>query len=125
MSAPAAPPLRALRRAEGAAVALAAGVLAWSLGPPWPLVLLVLVAPDLGIAAYAFGPRVGATVYNALHAYVGPAALAVAAVVTGGGTLAAVAALWAAHIGFDRALGYGLKHPTGFADTHLGRIGRG
>jgi hypothetical protein len=32
--------------------------------------------------------------------------------------------IWIAHIGFDRALGYGLKYPTGFGDTHLGRIGR-
>lgn len=32
-----------------------------------------------------------------------------------------VAAIWAGHIGADRALGYGLKFPTGFTDTHLGR----
>jgi hypothetical protein len=32
--------------------------------------------------------------------------------------------IWIAHIGFDRALGYGLKYPTGFGDTHLGRSGR-
>ena len=29
-----------------------------------------------------------------------------------------------AHTGMDRAVGYGLKYPTGFSDTHLGRIGR-
>ena len=34
------------------------------------------------------------------------------------------ALIWAAHIGFDRALGYGLKYPTSFGETHLGRIGR-
>jgi hypothetical protein len=28
--------------------------------------------------------------------------------------------IWTAHIGFDRALGIGLKYPTGFGDTHLG-----
>jgi Domain of unknown function (DUF4260) len=27
-------------------------------------------------------------------------------------------------VGIDRLAGYGLKHPTGFGDTHLGRIGR-
>ncbi|MEF9606012.1 DUF4260 family protein, partial [Paracoccus sp. PXZ] len=32
--------------------------------------------------------------------------------------------LWLAHVGFDRVLGYGLKLPSGFRDTHLGRIGR-
>ena len=36
-----------------------------------------------------------------------------------------LALIWAAHIGIDRALGYGLKHRTGFSDTHLGRIGKG
>ena len=36
----------------------------------------------------------------------------------------AVAAILIAHVGFDRALGYGLKLPTSFRDTHLGRIGR-
>ena len=33
--------------------------------------------------------------------------------------------IWCAHIGFDRALGYGLKSAAGFEFTHLGRIGRG
>ena len=32
--------------------------------------------------------------------------------------------IWIAHVGFDRALGYGLKYASGFGDTHLGRIGR-
>ena len=34
-----------------------------------------------------------------------------------------VALVWFAHIGMDRALGYGLKYDTDFKDTHLGRIG--
>ena len=39
------------------------------------------------------------------------------------GVMGGLALIWAAHIGFDRALGYGLKYPSGFGDTHLGRIG--
>jgi hypothetical protein len=35
----------------------------------------------------------------------------------------ALALIWLAHAGFDRALGYGLKYASGFRDTHLGRIG--
>ncbi|HYM69330.1 MAG TPA: DUF4260 family protein [bacterium] len=27
-----------------------------------------------------------------------------------------------AHIGIDRLLGFGLKYPTGFKDTHLQRL---
>jgi hypothetical protein len=34
------------------------------------------------------------------------------------------ATIGAAHVGFDRALGYGLKLSTGFTYTHLGRVGR-
>jgi hypothetical protein len=37
---------------------------------------------------------------------------------------AAARLILGAHIGFDRALGFGLKLPTSFRDTHLGRIGR-
>jgi hypothetical protein len=35
-----------------------------------------------------------------------------------------LAAIWVAHIGFDRLLGYGLKLETGFEQTHLGPIGK-
>jgi hypothetical protein len=35
-----------------------------------------------------------------------------------------IALIWLAHIGIDRALGYGLKYSAGFGFTHLGRIGR-
>jgi hypothetical protein len=35
-----------------------------------------------------------------------------------------IAMIWMAHIGIDRALGYGLKYSAGFTFTHLGRIGR-
>jgi hypothetical protein len=33
-----------------------------------------------------------------------------------------MALIWLAHIGVDRLLGYGLKYPTAFTDTHLGRV---
>ena len=43
-------------------------------------------------------------------------------VFAGGDLAVQVALIWVAHIGVDRALGYGLKYPTGFADTHLQRV---
>jgi hypothetical protein len=33
-----------------------------------------------------------------------------------------LALIWLGHIGMDRALGYGLKYPTAFKDTHLDRV---
>jgi hypothetical protein len=35
-----------------------------------------------------------------------------------------LAAIWVAHIGLDRVLGYGLKLEGGFEQTHLGLIGK-
>ena len=40
------------------------------------------------------------------------------------GPALALGLIWLAHIGFDRALGYGLKSASGFRDTHLGAPGR-
>lgn len=112
-------------RLEGLGV-LALAVLVYARGGhSWGLLLLLFLAPDLSFAGYLAGPRVGAAVYNAAHSYVGPIAAAALALLTGRPPV--VACIWAAHIGFDRLLGYGLKYPTGFADTHLGRLrgGRG
>jgi hypothetical protein len=113
-----------LLRAEGAAVAVVAALVAWQLGPAWWLVALVLVAPDLSLAAYAMGPKVGAAVYNAAHLYVWPLAVGAVGYLAARPGLEQVASLWALHVGLDRALGFGLKLPTGFHDTHLGRIGK-
>ena len=72
---------------------------------------------------YLAGPRAGARAYNLAHSHVAPALLALLGV-TALPAVLPCAALWAAHIGFDRALGYGLKSETRFGETHLGRIGR-
>lgn len=83
------------------------------------------LAPDLAAVGYRVNPAIGARAYNAAHVYVGPVVLGGAALAMGAGLAWALALLWANHIAVDRALGYGLKEPTGFHDTHLGRIGRG
>jgi len=41
----------------------------------------------------------------------------------GNAAMLPIALIWFAHIGIDRALGYGLKYTSGFKDTHLGRLG--
>jgi hypothetical protein len=113
-------------RLEGLAV-LALAVLLYELGGhSWLLFAALFLVPDLSFAAYLAGPRVGAAGYNLAHSYVGPVLVAALALLTGRPPVAAL--VWAAHIGFDRALGYGLKYPSGFGDTHLGRLrggGRG
>ena len=90
----------------------------------WPAFALFFLAPDLAMLAYLFGPRAGALGYNLAHTYAFALLLALAGFFAGVPIAAAGGLIWAAHIGFDRALGYGLKYPTGFGDTHLGRAGR-
>jgi hypothetical protein len=68
---------------------------------------------------YLRDPATGALVYNLAHTYLAPFILAVIGYLSGLPVLLALAAVWAAHIGLDRLLAYGLKYPTGFKDTHL------
>jgi hypothetical protein len=46
-----------------------------------------LLAPDLAIAAYAAGPKVGAAIYNLAHTYAFPVGLAAGCLLTGDGGL--------------------------------------
>lgn len=80
-------------------------------------------APDLAFATYLAGPKIGAWVYNLMHFYGLAAVLAGLGLVMGSTLLMALGLIFAAHIAFDRMLGYGLKHESDFKDTHLGRIG--
>jgi hypothetical protein len=124
LSAGAGLPLRILR-SEGL-VLLAASLAAYvtALDEPLWLVPLLLFAPDLLMVGYLRSSRLGAALYNAGHSYPVPALVGALAVWAAEPGWQAVALVWFAHIGMDRALGYGLKYDSGFQDTHLGRIGR-
>jgi hypothetical protein len=91
---------------------------------PWWGAILIFFLPDLSFAGYAFGPKVGAFCYNAVHVYAFGAAFFAAGVLLSHPIFLSLGALWLAHSGFDRLLGYGLKAPEGFSFTHLGRIGQ-
>ncbi|AXC50476.1 DUF4260 family protein [Paracoccus suum] len=114
------------QRIEGGLVFLSALVLFVYLGGGivWWLAIIVFLAPDISFAAYALGPKVGALLYNLVHVFAFGSIVLAAGVAFGSPTLSALGALWLAHSGFDRMLGYGLKSPEAFNMTHLGRIGR-
>ena len=116
--------VRTVLRIEGLCV-LVVSILAYvKVGAGWGTFGLLFFVPDISFVGYLAGPKLGAVSYNFAHSYIG--ALTVVAV----GTLLTVpvavtaGVIWAAHIGFDRALGYGLKYSVGFGHTHLGLIGR-
>ena len=113
---------RLLLHAEGAAVFVTATVLFFHGDHAWWLYPLLALAPDLAMVGYAAGARAGALAYDLVHAYVLPVTLGAAGVVADANGLVGLALIWLAHIGADRLLGYGLKYPTGFKDTHLQRV---
>jgi hypothetical protein len=111
-------------RIESAAIGLLGVAAFLTLGGPPLLLIPALLAPDLSAIGYLAGPRVGAVTYNLVHNWAVAVVFAFLAIAIDQVWPMQVAAILAAHVGFDRALGYGLKLPTSFHDTHLGRIGR-
>jgi hypothetical protein len=111
-----------LLRLEGLAVLVGSLVLYFHADFGWLLLVVLFFAPDLSFAAYALGPRLGAAAYDALHTEVFPIALGVAGVVADSDRPVQLALIWLGHIGLDRTLGYGIKYPTAFKDTHLSRL---
>jgi hypothetical protein len=109
-------------RVEGAALFGAA--LALYIDADYSILALVLLflAPDLSFLAYAAGPRIGALVYNLFHFEAIPFTLGAVGFLGDWDVGVQVALIWLAHIGIDRLLGYGLKYPTAFKDTHLQRV---
>ena len=111
-----------LLRAEGLAVAIAAVALYFYAEYPWWLLVVLALAPDVSALGYLVGTRVGAASYNAAHTYVLPVALAAIGVLAEADLAVQLGLIWLTHIGVDRAVGYGLKYPTAFKDTHLQRV---
>jgi hypothetical protein len=116
--------LRTLLRLEGLTLFAGMTLLYAVWGGSWWVYALLFLAPDLSFAAYLAGPRIGAIIYNAAHSYMAPMALMTTGFATNSPLTLSIAMIWLAHIGIDRALGYGLKYSAGFGFTHLGRIGK-
>ena len=113
-------PVGALLRGEGAVVLLLTVGAYQSLGGNWWLFAALFFVPDIFMLGYLRNKQIGAAVYNASHTYLAPAGLALIGTVLGTSMLLPIALIWAAHIGFDRMLGYGLKGSSDFKTTHLG-----
>jgi hypothetical protein len=85
----------------------------------WLLFAILFLAPDLSMLGYLTGPRAGAALYNLAHTYAAPLIILAAALSLHRTPLASISLIWIAHIAIDRVLGFGLKYPTHFKDTHL------
>ena len=116
--------VRILLRLEGLALFAGMTALYAAWGGSWWVYALLFLVPDLSFLAYLSDAKFGALVYNAAHSYMAPVALLTFGFGFASPLTLSIALIWLAHIGIDRALGYGLKYSTGFGFTHLGRIGR-
>ncbi|ADV82123.1 DUF4260 domain-containing protein [Terriglobus saanensis] len=114
--------VRTLLRLEGLAVLLGSVFFFKVRHGNWGIFALLFFAPDLSFVLYAIDRKLATASYNAAHSYLLPVALLCVGVLHP--AVMPYALIWTAHIGFDRALGYGLKYKTGFGDTHLGKLGK-
>jgi hypothetical protein len=112
-----------LLRLEGLTLFVGMVMLYWTWDGSWAVFALLFLVPDLSFLAYLADAKLGAMVYNAAHSYMAPVALLTLGFGLASPLTLSIALIWLAHIGIDRALGYGLKYSAGFGFTHLGRIG--
>jgi len=88
----------------------------------WVLFAVLLLALDFSMAGYLINAKTGATIYYAVHTLSGPLLLLAYAVLTAHTGLVPYGLIWTTHVAMDRMLGFGLKYPTQFKDTHLQRV---
>jgi hypothetical protein len=111
-----------LLRLEGTAVFIAALILYAQSGFSWWQFALLLLAPDLAMLGYLHNEAIGSLCYNIAHTYLLPIALGLAGHLLAVDLALQLAIIWLAHIGMDRFVGYGLKYPDGFKNTHFNKI---
>jgi hypothetical protein len=114
----------AYQRLEGLAIFIAAVIFYLWLDYKWYWLVIFILAFDVFVAGYLFNKRLGAHIYNIGHSLILPVALVTAAALTHKHLIIGAGLVWLAHIGMDRAVGYGLKEKDGFNHTHLGQIGK-
>lgn len=81
-------------------------------------------APDISMLGYLINPKIGAFTYNLFHHFTVGIIIALIGFYFFNTTLLMIGSILIAHSAFDRILGYGLKYPDDFKNTHLGRIGK-
>lgn len=107
---------------EGLAVLLLSLYLYESNDFSWILLIVLLFVPDVSMVGYMINQKIGALIYNLFHTYIIAIIVVFFGLLLTNPTTLGIGLIWTAHIGMDRMLGYGLKYPTHFKDTHLHRV---
>lgn len=85
---------------------------------------LFILSFDLSWIGYAKDKKLGAITYNAVHNYGSALVFTLLMFAINQDFLTQLGVLWVAHVGMDRAFGYGLKKSSDFTHTHLGKVGK-
>jgi hypothetical protein len=115
--------VKLLMHVEGLIIFLSALFLYSQTGGSWWLFLLFLLTPDISMIGYLRDKKLGALLYNLVHNYVLAFILMVVGLfIVPNETIMFAGIILLAHVGLDRLLGYGLKYPSNFKDTHLQKV---
>jgi hypothetical protein len=99
---------------EGVIVFLSCLIVYLLLDYNWILFVALLLFPDIAMIGYVVSNKIGAITYNLLHTYSLPIPILLLGFSLSLDLLLAIALIWMAHIGMDRAIGYGLKYSSSF-----------
>lgn len=116
------PPPALILRIEYLGLLAAVTLIYAQVAPDWGLYALLFFAPDIFMFGYAVNARFGSLIYNIGHTLTIPLAVLALGAASDATPLLQIGLIWAAHIAFDRAVGYGLKYPSAFKETHLQRV---
>ncbi|WP_193163921.1 DUF4260 domain-containing protein [Microbulbifer hainanensis] len=111
-------------RVEGLAILLLSTCMYHFQNYGWETFFIYFLVPDISFLGYLISDRIGAIAYNCAHSLIGPSLFLSLSLFVDNSISQLIGLIWVAHIGFDRALGYGLKYSKGFGYTHLGKIGK-
>ncbi|AEV97266.1 hypothetical protein A4D02_17135 [Niastella koreensis] len=90
----------------------------------WWWYLVLILTPDFSALGYLVNTRIGAISYNFFHHKAVAIIVYIAGFYLNNEVVQLIGLILFGHSSMDRMLGYGLKYPDSFQNTHLGMIGK-
>lgn len=114
--------VRSIIRLEGLAIFILSVVLYHYFAGNWFMFALLLFIPDISMIGYFKDKRLGALTYNLAHNYIAPILVLFTGAFLANIFIINCGFILLAHVAMDRMLGFGLKYPSSFKDTHIQKI---
>jgi hypothetical protein len=114
--------VKTLLRLEGFVLLVASLYFYHLSGASWWLFGILLLSPDVFMIGYLKDKAYGAKLYNISHTYVLAFVLIVVGIALDTRIFVSLGLIVMAHVSMDRMLGFGLKYPDSFKNTHMQRV---